>query len=93
MRQGNHAPGNTLNGSLKTVYLPVNGRIQNKRNGYSSASHRKSKCLKTGQNGLIVLDWWNGNRSTLVDADLTGVIVGATLRSLLLGKKCIGCGS
>jgi L-ribulokinase len=39
----------------------------------------KASRLKAGQNGLIVLDWWNGNRSTLVDADLTGVIVGATL--------------
>ena len=32
-----------------------------------------------GQSGLLALDWWNGNRSTLVDADLTGLLVGATL--------------
>jgi L-ribulokinase len=25
------------------------------------------------------LDWWNGNRSVLVDVDLTGVMLGATL--------------
>jgi L-ribulokinase len=25
------------------------------------------------------LDWWNGNRSVLVDADLTGMLVGMTL--------------
>mgnify|MGYP001255383300 FL=1 len=35
--------------------------------------------LKPGESGLIALDWWNGNRSVLVDADLTGVIVGMTL--------------
>lgn len=32
-----------------------------------------------GAHGLVALDWWNGNRSTLVDADLTGMIVGMTL--------------
>jgi len=34
---------------------------------------------RPGESGLIALDWWNGNRSTLVDADLTGLLVGATL--------------
>ena len=29
--------------------------------------------------GLVALDWWNGNRSILVDADLTGLLLGATL--------------
>jgi L-ribulokinase len=32
-----------------------------------------------GEHGLIALDWWNGNRSVLVDADLSGLLVGATL--------------
>jgi L-ribulokinase len=35
--------------------------------------------LRPGESGLLALDWWNGNRSVLVDADLSGVIVGATL--------------
>ena len=39
----------------------------------------KASSLKVGQNGLIALDWWNGNRSTLVDADLSGLIVGLRL--------------
>ncbi|MBK8135618.1 MAG: ribulokinase [Chloroflexi bacterium] len=34
---------------------------------------------KPGQHGLIALDWWNGNRSTLVDTELSGVLIGATL--------------
>ena len=34
---------------------------------------------RPGEHGLVALDWWNGNRSTLVDADLTGLLVGATL--------------
>ncbi len=34
---------------------------------------------RPGESGLLALDWWNGNRSTLVDADLTGLLIGATL--------------
>ncbi len=34
---------------------------------------------KPGEHGLIALDWWNGNRSTLVDVELSGLLVGATL--------------
>lgn len=40
---------------------------------------RKADALQPGQSGLIALDWWNGNRSVLVDADLTGLILGCTL--------------
>jgi L-ribulokinase len=32
-----------------------------------------------GAHGLVALDWHNGNRSVLVDADLSGVLVGSTL--------------
>lgn len=39
----------------------------------------KAGALKPGQSGLVALDWWNGNRSVLVDVDLTGLLVGATL--------------
>ncbi|MFY1670548.1 ribulokinase [Plantactinospora sp. WMMB334] len=34
---------------------------------------------RPGQHGLVALDWHNGNRSVLVDHDLSGVIVGQTL--------------
>ena len=34
---------------------------------------------KPGQHGLLALDWWNGNRSVLVDVDLAGLLIGATL--------------
>lgn len=32
-----------------------------------------------GEHGLVALDWNNGNRSVLVDHELSGVMVGATL--------------
>lgn len=35
--------------------------------------------LRVGESGLLALDWWNGNRSILVDVDLTGIIIGMTL--------------
>lgn len=42
----------------------------------------RASVLKPGQTGLIALDWWNGNRSILGDADLSGVIVGLSLATL-----------
>ena len=34
---------------------------------------------KVGEHGLVALDWWNGNRSTLVDTELSGLIIGLSL--------------
>ncbi len=39
----------------------------------------KASKLKVGESGLVALDWWNGNRSVLVDVDLTGMMLGMTL--------------
>ncbi len=41
----------------------------------------KAARLDVGESGLVALDWWNGNRSVLVDVDLTGLLVGATLQT------------
>ena len=41
----------------------------------------KASALKVGESGLVALDWWNGNRSCLVDVDLTGMMVGMTLQT------------
>ncbi|MCY3979987.1 MAG: ribulokinase [Chloroflexi bacterium] len=40
---------------------------------------REAAKQKVGEHGLIALDWWNGNRSTLVDVDLTGMMLGMSL--------------
>ncbi len=39
----------------------------------------KAAQQRPGEHGLLALDWWNGNRSVLVDVDLTGLLLGATL--------------
>lgn len=41
----------------------------------------KAAALKPGESGLIALDWWNGNRSCLADAKLSGMLLGLTLRT------------
>ncbi|WP_249011895.1 ribulokinase [Conexibacter sp. DBS9H8] len=38
-------------------------------------------AIPAGACGLVVLDWFNGNRSILADADLSGTIIGLTLQS------------
>jgi L-ribulokinase len=37
--------------------------------------------LRPGQSGLLALDWNNGNRTVLVDARLTGLLIGQTLHT------------
>ena len=39
----------------------------------------KAAAYQPGQSGLLALDWWNGNRSVLVDANLTGLMLGMHL--------------
>ena len=41
----------------------------------------KAEILAVGESGLLALDWWNGNRSVLVDVDLTGMMLGMTLQT------------
>lgn len=41
----------------------------------------KSAALAPAENGLVALDWWNGVRSTLMDFDLSGLILGLTLET------------
>ena len=46
---------------------------------FAAALEKRAAALKPGQSGLLALDWWNGNRSILVDVDLTGMMLGMTL--------------
>lgn len=43
------------------------------------ALEREAAKQKPGEHGLLALDWWNGNRSVLVDAELSGLLLGLTL--------------
>lgn len=41
----------------------------------------EARRLKPGASGLLALDWNNGNRTILVDPQLTGLLVGMTLHT------------
>ena len=62
-------------------YVPQSYFDRAKEEGTGIHRYLRSKAerLLPGQSGLLVLDWFNGNRSTLVDADLQGMILGLTL--------------
>jgi len=47
--------------------------------GVLAVLEEEAARLRPGECGLLALDWWNGNRSVLVDADLRGLLVGMTL--------------
>jgi L-ribulokinase len=47
--------------------------------GDFGALERDAAACPPGARGLLALDWWNGNRSVLVDANLSGLLVGLTL--------------
>jgi len=49
-------------------------------NPFAKLSRQAAK-LKPGESGLVALDWMNGNRSVLMNANLSGMIAGLTLAS------------
>jgi L-ribulokinase len=54
------------------------GKTQDERfKNYNEAAAK----LKPGESGLIALDWNNGNRTILVDARLSGLLIGYTLHT------------
>ena len=61
--------------------VPAEYFEQAERDGISvhEVLEREAAKLTPGQSGLVALDWMNGNRSVLVDVDLSGLILGATL--------------
>ena len=46
-----------------------------------SELERDAATVAPGASGLLALDWWNGNRTVLADADLSGVLSGLTLQT------------
>lgn len=63
--------------------LPKSYYDEAQAQGMNIHKYLRSKCenKKPGESGLVALDWWNGNRSVLVDVDLTGMILGMTLQT------------
>ncbi len=45
------------------------------------AFERAAQAFGPGETGLVALDWWNGNRTILADAALSGALFGMTLQT------------
>jgi L-ribulokinase len=41
----------------------------------------KAEQLRPGESGLLALDWWNGVRSTLMNFNLSGMVLGMTIHT------------
>ncbi|MBQ4111434.1 MAG: ribulokinase [Clostridia bacterium] len=64
-----------------TYCVPASYTEAAKAQGMSIHTYLRSLAEKKcpGESGIVALDWWNGNRSILVDPTLTGVLSGMTL--------------
>jgi L-ribulokinase len=58
---------------------PFHQEAQRRGLGLHTLLEEEAAALKPGESGLLALDWWNGNRSTLVDVELSGLLLGMTL--------------
>ena len=62
-------------------YVPERYSVEARERGISvhTLLSEKASGLHVGESGVLCLDWFNGNRSILVDDNLSGVLVGLTL--------------
>src|SRR5207253_731851 len=77
---GQPATGDTFAWFTRAA-APADYALEAERRGVSlyTILEERAARMKPGETGLLALDWWNGNRSVLMDADLSGLIVGLTL--------------
>jgi L-ribulokinase len=63
--------------------VPEVHQVEARRRGLSLHEHLTELAgrQRVGEHGLVALDWHSGNRSVLVDHELSGVIVGQTLET------------
>jgi L-ribulokinase len=63
--------------------VPESYHIAARRQGVSLHEHltELASRQRVGEHGLVALDWHSGNRSVLVDHELSGVMVGQTLET------------
>jgi L-ribulokinase len=72
---GQPAVGDMLGWYVGTLLGTESGERGDRHDALEAAAGE----LEPGATGLVALNWWNGNRSILADADLSGVIAGLTL--------------
>jgi len=57
----------------------IHRQARREKKPFAAVLEKRAAALRPGESGVVALDWWNGNRSILVDVDLTGVLLGMTL--------------
>ena len=64
-------------------YVPESYTVEARERGINihKLLREKAQKLSAGESGLLCLDWFNGNRSVLIDSDLSGMILGMTLNT------------
>ena len=75
---GQSAVGDIFLWFVNTLVPEKFGRTQDEQ---FANLEKAAAALKPGESGLIALDWNNGNRTILVDARLTGLLIGQTLHT------------
>jgi L-ribulokinase len=63
--------------------VPEDHHVEARRRGLSLHGYLTELAgrQRVGQHGLVALDWHSGNRSVLVDHELSGVMIGQTLKT------------
>ena len=77
LEAGQSAVGDIFNWFVKFL---TPGEFTAKGDAHANLTKMAEK-LKPGESGLLALDWNNGNRTILVDARLTGLLLGQTLHT------------
>ncbi|MBO0958811.1 ribulokinase [Neobacillus sp. MM2021_6] len=72
-----------LFGSYVNGHIPQTYNLEAEKLGISvfDLLEEKASALSPGENGMLALDWHNGNRSILSDSNLSGVLIGLTIHS------------
>jgi len=65
----------------EAVPPPYHERAKSRGVSVHEILEEEAAALRPGESGLLALDWWNGTRSVLVDADLSGLLIGMTLET------------
>lgn len=61
------------------VPASIHAEAKRARTSVYQLLEQRAARLQPGESGLLALDWWNGCRSVLMDSDLSGLLIGATL--------------
>ena len=78
---GQSCVGDMFNWFVKNC-VPESCETEAKERGISvhQLLTEKAAALEIGESGLIALDWWNGNRTCLVDSELSGMMEGLYIK-------------